>query len=460
MKLNENIALSKSILNKVGITTESPEYEDYLKIRDLCNTNHGYVGILTKIRFQDGISDMDEIKSIFDILKGSKIDVGKLNKMSYDDILNIFYDELKTTGTDYEIVFKDSEYTYYKVNTYKGILKTASPSWCLKTKSMWDKYQSLYPIQFVVVNNRYKNRLPVPDDDVLETYSSKKGWVRFGVSVKKNGDGSISYNACDDRNVLCKLEPASWTFFGVMCTIMNILKGDNKSYYDKFYGCQKVEGSKTWHKIVNKEAALSRLKIPDGYFKNDVELYLLLSESYSYYPIMLALDHLNPRGIYPVDKVNDLEYTSISGQIGKKVFEDYAKRSDDILYSGVKLKLGTITLDEVKAYDRFIKQVDNWIVFKRNDNYYIVVNSKPDEYNIPCVTFTQEEFDIDKEPVSFYLRKSDLKPVSMAVKELPIHEYHQKVIDALKEPDPKLEEPKEEPKEKKVKGFFDFLKKK
>jgi len=48
----------------------------------------------------------------------------------------------------------------------------------------------------------------------------------------------------------------------------------------------------------------------------------------------------------------------------------------------------------------------------------------------------------------------------MAVKELPIHEYHQKVIDALKEPDPKLEEPKEEPKEKKVKGFFDFLKKK
>ena len=44
----------------------------------------------------------------------------------------------------------------------------------------------------------------------------------------------------------------------------------------------------------------------------------------------------------------------------------------------------------------------------------------------------------------------------MAVKELPIHEYHQKVIDALKEPDPKLEEPKE----KKVKGFFDFLKKK
>ena len=90
--IKENVALSKAILNKQGITTESPEYSDYLKIRDICGNNHGYVGILTRIRFQDGISDMDEIQSIFDILKNSKIDVGKLNKLSYDDILNMFYD--------------------------------------------------------------------------------------------------------------------------------------------------------------------------------------------------------------------------------------------------------------------------------------------------------------------------------------------------------------------------------
>jgi hypothetical protein len=181
---------------------------------------------------------------------------------------------------------------------------------------------------------------------------------------------------------------------------------------------------------------------------------------------MLVLDNINPRIIYPVNKTFNIKYTSISGTIFKKIFEDYAKRSDDLLYSGVKLKLGTITLDEVKAHVRFIEQVDNWIVFKRNDNYYIVVNSKPDEYNIPSVTFTQEKYDIVKEPVFFYLRKSDLKPVSVAVKELPVHEYHKKVINALKEPEPKLEEPKveepkvEEPKEKKVKGFFDFLKNK
>ena len=40
-----------------------------------------YVGILTKIRFVDNIDDMEEIQSIFDILKNSKIDITKLNEL-------------------------------------------------------------------------------------------------------------------------------------------------------------------------------------------------------------------------------------------------------------------------------------------------------------------------------------------------------------------------------------------
>jgi len=63
--IKENVALSKAILNKQGITTESPEYTDYLKIRDICGNNHGYVGILTRIRFQDGVTD----KLLIQILK-------------------------------------------------------------------------------------------------------------------------------------------------------------------------------------------------------------------------------------------------------------------------------------------------------------------------------------------------------------------------------------------------------
>lgn len=456
MKLNENIALSKSILNKVGITTQSPEYKDYLKIREICSVNHGYVGILTKIRFQDGVTDMDEIKSIFDILKDSKIDVGKLNKMSYDDILNLFYDEFKTTDADYEIVFKDSEYTYYKINTYKGILKTGSPAWCLKTKSKWDEYQIIYPIQFVVVSNLYKNRLPVPEDDILETYTSKKEWVRFGVSIKKNDDSSASWIACSDNNNVCNLTPASWTFFGVMCTILNLIANNKKSYYDDFYGCKKVESSKTWHKIVDREKAFSRLRMPDDYvIKKEAELYLFLSDTYSKCPLILILDDTQPRIVQPIDTQNEKNisycnikidnYVSISSGVSKKIFDDYAKKSNDPLYLGIKLKLGLTTLEEIKLSDRFIKQVDNWLVFRRNDNYYIVVNSNTDEYHIPHLSFTQGQFDIEEEPVSFYLRKTDLKPISFISKELPIRGYHQKVIDALKDP-------------KNVRGFFDFLK--
>lgn len=60
------------------------------------------------------ISDMDEIESIFNILKGSKIDINKLNKLDYSDILEMFYDEFsnKVDNTDIELYHKDSQYRY------------------------------------------------------------------------------------------------------------------------------------------------------------------------------------------------------------------------------------------------------------------------------------------------------------------------------------------------------------
>lgn len=48
MKINENISLAKSILNKQRITQDSSEYKDYLKIRQMCGKSYGYVGILFK----------------------------------------------------------------------------------------------------------------------------------------------------------------------------------------------------------------------------------------------------------------------------------------------------------------------------------------------------------------------------------------------------------------------------
>jgi hypothetical protein len=456
MRINENVALAKAILNKQGITTDSPEYSDYLKIREICGTGHGYVGILTRLRFQDGVSDMDEIASIYDILKNSKIDVGKLNKMTYDDILNTFYDEFKTSekNEDYEVIFKDSEYTYYQVHTYKGIMKTGSPSWCLKTKSNWDKYQSVYPKQFVVVNNKYKNRLAVPEDDILSAYSSKKGFVRYGISVNDSNETSVKWTACDDNNRNCKFEPDNWTFWGVMCTLLNVLCGINKSYYDDFRGCKKIEGTKSWHEIVDQEKAFDRLNLPKDFFNEKCKLYMTLSTSYSNKPVLLVMSDSCPRGFYPSRTKHDVIFSTLSGEVSQKLLEDYAYRSSNEIFYGIKLKRGKITMDEVEKDKDFISMVDNWMIFNRNDKYIIAVNSNPIEYYLPTLTVIQEQFNFgDKEPLFFYIEKDKMKPVGWT-DDLIITEYHKKVIDKITGKTTSTES------EPRVKKFWDIFKRK
>jgi hypothetical protein len=69
MKINENIALAKSILRKSGIEVDSVEYKDYLSIRDIVGKEYAYIGILTRLRFVDNVVDIEELKSIYDVLK-------------------------------------------------------------------------------------------------------------------------------------------------------------------------------------------------------------------------------------------------------------------------------------------------------------------------------------------------------------------------------------------------------
>ena len=52
IKVNENIALAKSILRKNGVAEDN---EDYLKIREIVGTAFSYVGILTRLRFVDNV---------------------------------------------------------------------------------------------------------------------------------------------------------------------------------------------------------------------------------------------------------------------------------------------------------------------------------------------------------------------------------------------------------------------
>lgn len=476
-KINENVAFAKSILNKLGITQDSPEFADFLKIREICGNNTGYVGLLTKLRFIDKVSDMDEIQSIFDILKNSKIDINKLNKISYEEILDQFYDELtinKSDKKDIELYYRDDQYSYYRVYTYKGIMKIGSPSWCLKTKSNWDRYQSEYPEQWVVVDNRHKGSLLSPDSNYLSSYSNvKKPWIRYGISLKHNPDGTISWTGNDDNNGSVDFIPRSWTFFGVMNTILNLTAGIKKSYYDSFVGCEKVD--KYWHKVINKNKFLKRLQIGDSKFYDEDEVYVKFSGTYSFIPVILVLNHVNFNVIFPTNRIYKEEnaltkYAIVAGE-NKKIILDYIKDKDDFYFDGIKLKNNMITLEEVMSKKRFLGQFGKWLIFDRNDNYYLIVNTDVDEIQIMSSTLVTTNYEMDN-PMAWYLDKKTMDIWKPSTVNMSLKDFHKEVIRYVKDtfikkqdeikPEPIIVNIKEDPEEKgkKVGGFWDFIKRK
>lgn len=429
MRVYENIALAKAILNRNNIVPDSDGWKDYLKIREIVGNNHGYVGILTKLRFEDEVTDMEEIKSIFDVLKNSKIDISKLIKLSYDDILHKFYDELsneKIKNKDIELVLVDKEYSYYRVYTYEGILKIGSPSWCLKTKKNWEKYQKEYPDQWVVIDNRYKNKIISADDSYLSTYNNtNKAWIRFGVSVKMN-KGYISWIANNDNNNELIFNPVSHTFYGVLCTILNLYRNVKKPYYEYFIGCEPYEGF--WHKVKDFESVEDRLKLPKDYLKNYKSVFITLSSSYSTIPILLTLNATDPCVLYPMKEGEStvIKYSKISSKIPKKIFEEYALESKSRLYCGVKLLLQKINENEIIKYPDFIKKIGRWFIFDHNDNYYLIVNSNPTNgYQVPTKTLKSECWEMEN-PVYWYLHKKTNKPYKVS------GDYTKEVIDSFK----------------------------
>ena len=459
-RINENIAYAKSILNKNGINQESPEYQDYLKIREICGGNNGYVGILTKIRFVDKIEDMEEIQSIFDVLKNSKIDVNKLNKLSYDQILDMFYTELaedKDKDEDLELYYKDSQYSYYKVFTHKGILKIASPSWCLKTKSHWDNYHSKYPEQWVVIDNRYVRNIITPDNNYLDKYESSKGWVRFGVSINTE---NFSYVAFSDFNSKVRHED-NHTFLGVLFTILNLTKGIKKSFYERFPGCESISNS--WAKVIEKGKVCNNLNLPDNYLDDEDEVYLFFSKSYSSTIGMILLSNALPKAFYPTKKKYDLSFVYLSG-FSKTLIDKYALKSNDLLYHGIKLQNGNITKDEIINNKQYLGKVGKWLVYDRNENWYLVVNTETPTYQLPIHTLIDKKYDMDN-PMYFYVSREDYKIYNTDKSISDV--YSTDVIDFLRnlkhksifsrEEDKRPEKP--EPK-KKVRGFWDFFKKK
>lgn len=453
IKLNENIALAKSILRKNEIPEDN---EDYLKIREIVGTAFSYVGILTRLRFVDNVTDMEELKSIFEVLRDSKLDLGKLNKMSYEQILDTFYDQMTSSSKeDYELIYKDTSYSFFRVYTYKGILEIGSPAWCLKTKSHWDNYQAKYPEQWVVIDNRYVKNIVTPNNNYFtDAYrNTSKTWVRFGISIKHEADDTISFVAHNDNDGKCEVKPENHTFYGVFFTTLNLSNGDKKSYYQKFLGCDnikdgvfKINGDRVWTDRLS-------VKAPN---KDDVN-YLLLSKSYSYPPMVLKLRDRSTiiLKVFTTNK-NKLYLLDIDPEnsAGKAITE-YVQEERNVSYIGISLKLGLITIDDVKNIKEFILQVGKWLVFYWNSDYYMVVDTEPKDYVIPVMDLYGNEYWSNSEnpdvlPIFYFIDSKKIENVDVKI-DTP---ESQEILTQLKGRNP--ENPKEEKKPGFIKRFLGF----
>lgn len=465
IKLNENIALAKSILRKNGVAEDN---EDYLKIREMVGTAFSYVGILTRLRFVDNVNDMEELKSIFEILKNSKIDLGKINKMSYEQILDTFYDEITKHSTkDYELIYKDSAYSFFRVYTYKGILEIGSPAWCLKTKSHWDNYQSKYPEQWVVIDNKYLKNIVTPNNNYFtNNYQNvNKRYVRYGISFKRNTNDTTSWLAHDDNDNKCELTPDNHTFYGVLYTTLNLTHGNKKSYYQSFTEDTEYVKDGIFKIIPGQDYVWNRLGVkPPKNLNEGDENYLFLSKLYNFVPIILRIREKsfpclrifnNNKKVMHLFSLNDDGFATTA-------LNDYVQKPQNVSYIGIKIKLGLLTVEEAKENPAFILQVGKWLVFEWNDDYFIAVDSEPGEYVLPVMDLAGNEYwtshgsERNLLPMFYYIDKEKMKNASVSINTTE----SQEILRQLSGKKPTPVEPEvttqEEEKPGFIKRFFGF----
>ena len=126
-----------------------------------------------------------------------------------------------------------------------------------------------------------------------------------------------------------------------------------------------------------------------------------------------------------------------------------------------------MTIEDIQNEKRFLVKFGKWFIFENiNKSHYIIVNGEYNDTVDFVVSNSRFESIIDlNNPVAWFIHKKTMKPVLQKFNEnvstyVPIKEYHTEVIEFLKKNYPSEiieEKPKEE---KKVKGFFDFLKRK
>lgn len=408
--LLENVAMAKAILARRGITRESPEWADYQRIRDMCAGSPGWVGLLTRIRFVDGVDDFDELQSVLDVLASSGMDAGAMNRMTYAQILDKFHDQLvvKDGGGDYEVVVKDHLYTIYRVHTYQGILKVGSPAWCLKTRSDWDRYQASYPYQFVAVHNDWVGKLLSPESNYLGGYSNKaRPWVRYGFSLGvKDGDCGLPIVFDDDNNDV-RLErweeqgiPSQKILdyvFHIFLTIVNVVRGVPVPGTAKMLGIRMTQPSNKKAFVMmlsqnedNNRETIENLDmiLPSSPFLQAYRDRLAPGDAFAYmykytketayflvlFWFPLASSWRNGEGyIVPVltyfgrGVQPSLAEVNMLSQAQMTMILDLYAGQDHPNTAGIRLERGLITQAQVEAMDDFVARIGDWLVFDESE---------------------------------------------------------------------------------------------
>lgn len=460
--INENIAFARSILNKNGVTRDSKEWDDYLKIRSLVGANNGYVGILTKLRFTDGVEDMDEIESIFNLLKDSKkIDVNKLNKLSYDDILELFYDDLVDSDEskkDYELIYQDQSYLYYRVYTYEGILEIGSPAWCLKTKKNWVNYQKSLPIQWVIISKKYKNKLLSPNNNYLGRYTNTgKPWVRYGISINNDDNTWLGH---DDNDGKITNDSSNWTAHGVVITtIKNLNRGYKKSYYERYPGCKFLD-FRGW--------SLSLLEVTDNKlfeksYKTTIgdwgykHKYILFAKEYNMRPIVLLFSISGIKAHRKGLKSSDDGFITL-----EKLVDDYLEVNyKDYTFSyllGICYQLGLTKISEIQSSDIYIGEFKEYFVFEKDDEI-VFINKEPKKdgvYQIPLIFDDKKIGGVGITNPIFFVFNTKSKNISPEVDK----SLSSMLIKEVQDYKNKKDETSDEKDDTKVRSFWNFLKNK
>ena len=184
--LFENLNYAKSVLRKKGLDDKNPEF---LQIRELCKDKQGYLGVITKLHFNDNIQ-LEELSDILKTLSRLNINVQDILNMDYIQLSDYLLDkESVNADNGYKFQFSDGVYDYYRVMTYEGILNIGSPAWCIKTKSNWDAYTSNNPTknqQWVIVK-KINKKLLTPATNYLDKYTNNSNpMIRIGITFNKD----------------------------------------------------------------------------------------------------------------------------------------------------------------------------------------------------------------------------------------------------------------------------------